>query len=229
MPPPAVPALSLWLPQAMEGLQSSLPLTLRLSITALFCVCISVWTRYVVSRRQVGLPRFLAALPVVLGNCLIPLIFSAEAEVCSRTGMTFCFVWLCNAKVETPFLTLQLLPLADTRCCLYCWLLLTVALVLSWRPNQCGDALCSSALSRTGCTNGLTAVCCCMQVLGFAVGRGPLCMQLPALQFGVVLVAPVTPRLGAPWLQSAPPCPFMPESCCGTHMRGCKSPGTGWW
>ena len=35
------------------------------------------------------------------------------------------------------------------------------------------------------------------QVLGFALGRGPLEMPLNALQFGVVQVLPVTPQDGA--------------------------------
>ena len=35
-----------------------------------------------------------------------------------------------------------------------------------------------------------------LQILGFALGRGPLEMPLDALQFGVVQVLPVTPQDG---------------------------------
>lgn len=96
MAPPTVSAAA----QALADLQSSVPLGSRLAFIGLYCVFISAWTRGVVGGRRPGWPRLLAALPVLVGNCLVPLLLSAEAEVCTRVGVAFCFVWLCNAKVR---------------------------------------------------------------------------------------------------------------------------------
>ena len=71
----------------------------RLGWLLLHCVAASVWVRTAVRPQKCGWPRILFAAPVLVGNCLAPLLFSGGEEVCSRTAAAFCLVWLSNAKV----------------------------------------------------------------------------------------------------------------------------------
>ena len=53
-----------------------------------------------IRRKLAGQPRFLAALPLLLGNLLLPLIFDQQLEIVSRCISALLMAWLTNFKVS---------------------------------------------------------------------------------------------------------------------------------
>ena len=160
----------------------------------LHCVLASAWVHLVVRRAKCGWPRLLLAAPVLAGNTLAPLLFSRGDEVCTRVATAFSLAWLSNAKVHQ-----------------HCSCTLGQALWhVTSQPSQrlvgASRNCCKSHLTMPAVQLRCQGIQCvhptaCYldpQILGFALGRGPLEMPLNALQFGVVQVLPVTPQDGAP-------------------------------
>ena len=76
----------------------SLPLSNKLALVVLHCIASSAWLR-ACSNLKPGTSRFVAALPVILCNVTLPVLFDPRTHIVTTAVMAFVLVWLSNFKV----------------------------------------------------------------------------------------------------------------------------------
>lgn len=59
----------------------------------------ALWARYVISPAKSGFLRIILGAPIVIANCLAPLIFDPIHEFTAFTCYLLLLVWLANFKV----------------------------------------------------------------------------------------------------------------------------------
>jgi hypothetical protein len=85
---------------SFRSLQTSYSYSARLSAVLLYDLFSVVWVYVVVKSRRPGLQRSILVLPVLLSNCLAPLLFNEQTELLTKVPIAFLAFWLTNFKVH---------------------------------------------------------------------------------------------------------------------------------
>ena len=75
------------------------PYSVRLGLVAALNLSCALYVAKVIRRCKAGWPRFLLAIPVIVVNCYVPLLFLDETEVVSKALFLLCSFWISNFKL----------------------------------------------------------------------------------------------------------------------------------
>eukprot|EP00884_Botryococcus_braunii_P022815 jgi/Botrbrau1/9217/Bobra.0028s0013.1 len=87
-------SFSSWLAQLR-----ALPALSRLEIIVLYSIVATIWAYFYIRPRPAGFLRFAAAVPIVVGNCIAPLLVRRHEEVLAGAAASMTIFWLTSFKV----------------------------------------------------------------------------------------------------------------------------------